>query len=283
MKLPKSVHLVEVGPRDGLQGSPHYIEPVDKIRLIDQLSDCGFKTVEATSFVSPEWIPQLRDHAEVFQGIHKNPDIRYPVLVPNQKGFETALAAGVKTIALFTATSDAFTQKNINCTVAESFKRFEPVVKLAHQHQIDIRAYISTVIACPYAGETKPTAVAEVAKQFQALGCYEISLGDTTGVGTSETIQPMIESVASVIPMEQLAGHYHDTHTHALDNIRTSLSMGMTTFDSSVAGLGGCPYAKSAKGNVATEAVVQLMDSLGISTGIDLEKLMQVVVFIETF
>jgi hydroxymethylglutaryl-CoA lyase len=271
--LPQRVRLVEMGPRDGLQNEKAIVPTATKIALIEQLADTGLQAVEVTSFVSPKWVPQMADHAEVLRGIAKKPGVAYPVLTPNLKGFEAALAAGAQEVAIFGAASESFSQRNINCSIAESLARFKPVCDAARDAKVRVRGYISCVVACPYEGAIAPQAVADIAETLLAMGCYEISLGDTIGAGTPGSIGRMIESVAHVVPMGQLAGHYHDTYGQALANIYASLQMGMATFDSSVAGLGGCPYAKGATGNVATEDVLYLLHGLGIKTGVDLDAL----------
>jgi hydroxymethylglutaryl-CoA lyase len=244
-----------------------------KLELIGRLADAGLAAVEATAFVSPKWIPQMADHTEVLEGIRRKPGVSYPVLTPNLKGFEAARAAGATEVAVFGAASESFSRKNINCTIAESLERFRPVTDAAREAGIKVRGYISCVLGCPYEGEIAPAKVAEVARALHDMGCYEISLGDTIGVGTPGKTQAMIEACAGQVPIARLAGHYHDTYGQALANIYASLEMGVATFDSSVAGLGGCPYAKGASGNVATEDVVYMLDGLGIETGIDLAKL----------
>lgn len=243
MALPKHVKIVEVGPRDGLQNEPAPVPTATKIALIERLADAGLRVVEATAFVSPRWVPQMADNADVLAGLERKPGVAYPVLVPNMKGFEAALAAGVEEIAVFGAASESFSQRNINCSIAESLERFRPVVEAARAHHIRVRGYLSCVIACPYEGPIAPARVADVAERLYALGCYEISLGDTIGVGTPGQVKAMIEAVARRVPIEKLAGHYHDTYGQALANIYASLELGVAAFDSSVAGLGGCPYA----------------------------------------
>jgi isopropylmalate/homocitrate/citramalate synthase len=278
--FPKSVKIVEVGPRDGLQNEKQVIPAATKISFIDRLSETGLKTIEATSFVSPKWIPQLADAEEVYKGILKRPGVAYPVLVPNEKGMERALAAGAKEIAVFTAASETFNQKNINCSIAESIERFKPVMALASMHGIRVRGYISTVIGCPYEGPIKPEAVARVAKALASIGCYEISLGDTIGVGTPVKAQAMLSAAAAEVPMAQLAVHFHDTYGQALANIHACLELGVATVDGSTSGLGGCPYAKGATGNVATEDVLFMLTGMGIATGVDLVKLLAAGAFI---
>jgi hydroxymethylglutaryl-CoA lyase len=273
MTLPDKVKIVEVGPRDGLQNEKQVVPAAVKIELIERLGAAGLRTIEATAFVSPKWVPQMGDNAEVMAGIRRRPGVSYPALVPNLKGFEQALAAGAQEIAVFGAASEAFSQKNINCSIAESLERFRPVAEAARSHNIRVRGYVSCVLGCPYQGEVAPEAVAGVAQALADMGCYEISLGDTIGVGTPGATQRMLDEVLLRVPVEKLAGHYHDTWGQALANIYASLEMGVAVFDASVAGLGGCPYAAGASGNVATEDVVYLMHGLGIETGVDLEHL----------
>ena len=280
MSLPRKVRIVEVGPRDGLQNEPANVPTAVKIELIERLADAGLPVVEATAFVSPKWVPQMSDSAEVFAGIRKRPGVAYPALVPNMKGFEAARAAGAEEIAVFGAASETFSRKNINCSIEQSLERFAPVVKAARARKMSVRGYISCAAGCPYEGEVKPQAVAAVAEKLYRMGCYEISLGDTIGVGTPGRIRAMIGAVAKKVPIGRLAGHYHDTYGQALANIYASLEAGVRTFDSSVAGLGGCPYAKGATGNVATEDVVYMLDGLGIETGVDLMKVLRTGQFI---
>jgi hydroxymethylglutaryl-CoA lyase len=270
--LPRRVRIVEVGPRDGLQNEKAEVPTRVKIELIERLADAGLPAVEATAFVSPKWIPQMADHTEVLEGIRRKPGVSYPVLTPNLKGFHAAQAAGATEVAVFGAASESFSKKNINCSVAESLERFRPVAQAASAARIKVRGYISCVLGCPYEGEIAPEKVAAVAQALHEMGCYEISLGDTIGTGTPGKTQAMIEAVARRVPLAMLAGHYHDTYGQALANIYASLELGVATFDSSVAGLGGCPYAKGASGNVATEDVVYLLEGLGIETGVDLGK-----------
>ncbi|HEY3858279.1 MAG TPA: hydroxymethylglutaryl-CoA lyase [Gammaproteobacteria bacterium] len=278
--MPKAVKIVEVGPRDGLQNEKSIISSADKIKFIDLLSDTGLKTIEATSFVSPKWIPQLADAEEVYKGIAKKPGVAYPVLIPNERGMERALPVGVKEIAVFTAASETFNQKNINATIAESIERFKPVMAIAAKHSIRVRGYISTVIGCPYEGAIKPEAVARVAKDLAAIGCYEISLGDTIGVGTPVKAQAMLKAAAAEVPMDRLAVHFHDTYGQALANIHACLELGIAVVDSSTSGLGGCPYAKGATGNVATEDVLFMLTGMGIETSVDMTKLLAAGAFI---
>lgn len=271
--LPQHVRLVEVGPRDGLQNEQQPISVADKVQLVDDLSAAGLSSIEVGSFVSPKWVPQMAGSAEVFAAITQRPGVNYSALTPNLKGFEAALAAGIKEVAVFAAASEAFSQKNINCSISESLERFAPVMAAAQAHDIRVRGYISCVLGCPYDGEVAPEQVSSIARELIAMGCYEVSLGDTIGVGTAGATRRLFEIAARDIPREQLAGHFHDTYGQALANIYASLLEGISVFDSSVAGLGGCPYAKGATGNVATEDVLYLLNGLGIDTGIDLERL----------
>jgi len=272
--FPKAVKIVEVGPRDGLQNEKAIIPAAAKIGFINRLSETGLKTIEATSFVSPKWIPQLADAEEVFKGIKKKPGVAYPVLVPNEKGMERALACGAREIAVFTAASESFNQKNINASIAESIERFKPVMAMAAKAGVRVRGYISTVIGCPYEGAIRPEAVAKVAKELAAIGCYEISLGDTIGVGTPVKAQAMLKAAAAEVPMDKLAVHFHDTYGQALANIHACLELGVAVVDSSTSGLGGCPYAKGATGNVATEDVLFMLTGMGIDTGVDMGRLL---------
>ena len=269
----KKVRLVEVGPRDGLQNEAGEVPTAIKVELIERLADAGLPAVEATAFVSPKWVPQMADHTEVLERVRRKPGVSYPVLTPNLKGFEAARAAGATEVAVFGAASEAFSKKNINCSIAESLDRFRPIVELSLKEKIRVRGYVSCVLGCPYEGEVAPARVAEVAGALDDMGCYEISLGDTIGVGTPGKAKAMIEACARRVPLERLAGHYHDTYGQALANIYASLEAGVTTFDASVAGLGGCPYAAGASGNVATEDVVYMLHGLGIETGVDLRRL----------
>lgn len=273
--LPQRVKIVEVGPRDGLQNEKQVVPTEVKIELIARLGRAGLQAIEATSFVSPRWVPQMGDSAAVMAGIERLPGVAYAVLTPNMKGLEAALAAGCDEVAVFGAASESFSQKNINCSIAESLERFRPVVKTARQHSVRVRGYVSCVLGCPYEGDIAPEAVAAVADALYDMGCYEISLGDTIGVGTPGKAQRMLEAAARRVPMDRLAGHYHDTYGQALANIYASLEMGVAVFDSSVAGLGGCPYAVGASGNVATEDVVYMLNGLDIDTGVDLDLLFE--------
>lgn len=273
MNLPEYVKMVEVSPRDGLQNEPAPVPTEVKIQLIDYLSAAGLSVVEATSFVSPKWVPQMADNAAVMAGIRRQPGVAYPVLTPNLKGFEGALAAGVEEVAVFGAASESFCRRNINCSIAESLDRFEPIMVAAKRRQLRVRGYVSCVLGCPYEGEIAPAAVAEVAERLYRMGCYEISLGDTIGVGTPGKARAMVTAVAARVPVERLAAHFHDTYGQALANIYAVMQLGVTVIDGSVAGLGGCPYAKGASGNVASEDVLYMLNGLGIETGVDLGKL----------
>jgi hydroxymethylglutaryl-CoA lyase len=267
---------VEVGPRDGLQNEPGQVSTDVKVELIERLAEAGLPAVEATAFVSPKWIPQMADHTEVMERIRRKPGVSYPVLTPNLKGFEAARAAGATEVAIFGAASEAFSKKNINCSIAESLERFKPVTQAARASGIRIRGYVSCVLGCPYEGDIAPEKVAEVAGALYDMGCYEVSLGDTIGTGTPGKTKAMIEACAKRVPLERLAGHYHDTYGQALANIYASLEMGVATFDASVAGLGGCPYAAGASGNVATEDVIYMLNGLGVRTGVDLDRLVDI-------
>ena len=271
--LPNKVKIVEVGPRDGLQNEKEVVPTATKIELIERLASAGLRVIEATSFVSPKWVPQMGDNTAVLQGIRRHPDTVYAALTPNLQGFDGAIEAGATEVAIFAAASESFSRKNINCSISESLKRFEPIVSAASALEIRVRGYVSCVVGCPYEGDIASGQAASVARTLYDMGCYEVSLGDTIGVGNPASIARLIEACARKIPSEHLAGHYHDTYGMAIANIHASLQLGMATFDSSVAGLGGCPYAKGASGNVATEDVVYLLHGLGIETGIDLATL----------
>jgi len=273
--MPNQVRIVEVGPRDGLQNEKAIVPTPVKIELIDRLSATGLQTVEATSFVSPKWVPQLADAAEVYTGIHKKPGLRYPVLVPNLQGYERAREVGVEEIAVFTAASEAFNRKNINASIAESLERFAPVIERAKADQVAVRGYVSTVLGCPYQGDVPLADVVRVAKALHGMGCYEISLGDTIGIGTPAKARAMLAAVAEEVPISALAIHFHDTHGQALANILACLELGVGVIDSAVSGVGGCPYARGASGNVASEDVVYMLHGMGIATGIDLDKLVE--------
>jgi len=273
---PSAVRIVEVGPRDGLQNEPGDIIPTAvKVELINRLAEAGLSYVESASFVSPKWVPQMGDAADVMQTIHRKAGVTYAALTPNLKGLEGAIAAGVDEVAVFGASSESFTQKNINCSIKESLERFVPVIERAREANIKVRGYVSTVMGCPYEGDIAPAQVASVCRDLYDMGCYEISLGDTIGVGTPIKAKTMLEAVAAEIPVEKLAAHFHDTYGQALANLYAVIEEGVAVVDTSVAGLGGCPYAKGASGNVATEDVLYMLNGLGIETGVDLNKLVQ--------
>lgn len=271
--LPTHVRIVEVGPRDGLQNEKTIVPTAVKVELIDRLSDTGLQTIEATSFVSPKWVPQLADAADVYAAIHRKSGVRYPVLVPNLQGYERARSVGAAEIAVFTAASEAFNQKNINASIDESIARFVPVMERARADGVAVRGYVSTVLGCPYQGDVPLADVVRVAKRLHDLGCYEVSLGDTIGIGTPARARAMLAAVAEQVPMSALAVHFHDTRGQALANILACLELGVAVVDSSVSGAGGCPYAHGATGNVASEDVVYMLHGMGIATGIDMEKL----------
>jgi hydroxymethylglutaryl-CoA lyase len=273
MNLPKRVRIVEVGPRDGLQNEKQAIPTAAKIQLIENLVDAGLTYIEAGSFVNPKWVPQMADSGEVFAGIARKPGVTYAALTPNLQGYERAIAVNANEVAIFAAASEAFSQKNINCSISESIQRFEALISSAKAEQIPVRGYISCVVGCPYSGAVDVQTVASIANELLAMGCYEISLGDTIGVGTAGQIKHLIETLARDIPIEKIAAHMHDTYGQALANIYAALEMGVSVVDSSVAGLGGCPYAVGATGNIATEDVVYLLNGLGIEHGVDLDKL----------
>lgn len=283
MSFPKKVKLVEVGPRDGLQNEATIVPTQVKIEFINHLSETGLTVIEVGSFVSSKWVPQMADSDQVLKNIIKKSGVNYPVLVPNLQGFESALAAGAKEISIFAAASETFSQKNINCSIDESLLRFSEVMVAAKQHNIRVRGYVSCVLGCPYEGEIKPEAVATIADKLFQMGCYEISLGDTIGVGTPHKAQRMIETVSKKIAKEHLAVHFHDTYGQALANIYAVLEQGIAIVDSSVAGLGGCPYAKGASGNVASEDVVYMLNGLNVDTGVNLDKLIHAGQFICEF
>ncbi|KAF5290667.1 hypothetical protein FQR65_LT01957 [Abscondita terminalis] len=279
-KTETAVRIVEVGPRDGLQNEKTIVPTQTKIEFINKLSQTGLRSIEVTSFVSPKWVPQMGDNAEVFKKIDKQSDVSYPVLVPNMLGLESAVPVGVKEIAVFVAASEGFSKKNINCSIEEALKRTKQVTTAAQKENIKIRAYISCVVGCPYDGFVKPSEVTKLTENLLSLGCYEISLGDTIGVGTKTTIDNMLRSVLSVARSDQIAIHCHDTYGQALVNICAALDVGVTVVDSSVSGLGGCPYAKGASGNVATEDLVYMLQGLGVNTGVHLNRLIEVGQFI---
>jgi hydroxymethylglutaryl-CoA lyase len=281
--LPSRVRLVEVGPRDGLQNEQKLVPADTKVALIDLLTAAGCPAIEATSFVSPKWVPQMADAAEVMARIRRREGVRYPVLTPNVKGFDAALAAGADEVAVFVAATEAFSRRNINCGIAESLERAAPIFAAAKAHGVRVRGYISCVLGCPYEGDVEPGKVADVAGALFALGAYEVSLGDTIGVGTAGATKALLAAVAERVPVASLAGHFHDTYGQALTNVYAAMQMGVATFDSSVAGLGGCPYAKGATGNVASEDVLYLLNGLGIDTCIDMTKLRAAGQFISEF
>ncbi|KTC32567.1 hydroxymethylglutaryl-CoA lyase [Pseudomonas putida] len=275
MMLPEQVRIVEVGPRDGLQNEQGQVRAEDKVALVNALVAAGLKHVEVGSFVSPRWVPQMADSAAVFAAIARAPGVTYAALTPNLQGFEAAIAAGASEVAVFAAASESFSQRNINCSIAQSLQRFEPVLAAAVAHGIKVRGYVSCVLGCPYEGDIAPERVRDVGDAMLQMGCYELSLGDTLGIGTPGAARRLIDTVAQRVPRGQLAGHFHDTYGQAVANIYACLLEGVQVFDSSVAGLGGCPYAPGASGNVATEDVLYLLHGLGISTGVDLERVVQ--------
>lgn len=277
---PAFVKIVDVGPRDGLQNEAKTISVADKIKYIHMLADAGLTYIEAGAFVSPKWVPQMADTEHVLAALDLKGPVTYSVLVPNMKGMESAIAAGVREVAVFAAASESFSQKNINCSIDESIERFLPVMAAAKEKNIRVRGYVSCVMGCPYEGDIAPEAVARVSKKLADIGCYEISLGDTIGTGTPLKTRKMLDEVLDVLPKEKLALHFHDTHHRAIENLDVGLSYGISVIDSSTGGIGGCPYAKGATGNVATEAVLQMLESRGIRTDIDLQKLMQPARFI---
>ncbi len=269
-----TVRIVEVGPRDGLQNEKALIATADKISLIEQLAATGLRSVEATAFVSPKWVPQMADAAEVYSGLAQRAGVDYPVLVPNLQGYERARAVGVREVAIFGAASEGFSKANINASIAESLERFAPVVEAAKHDGVAVRGYVSTVLGCPYQGAVPVADVVRVAKALHDMGCYEISLGDTIGVGTPRKAVAMLRAVASEVPINQLAVHFHDTYGQAVGNVAACLEAGVRVVDAAVSGTGGCPYAKGASGNVATEDIVYLLDGMGFAHGVDLDALM---------
>ncbi|MDY0073912.1 MAG: hydroxymethylglutaryl-CoA lyase [Thauera sp.] len=282
MGLPAAVRIVEMGPRDGLQNEKQLVRTDTKVELVRRLEQAGLQAIETTSFVSPKWVPQMGDNSEVLIRVlaEAKAGVAYPVLTPNLQGFEAALAAGAQEVAVFGAASESFSQKNINCSIAESLERFRPVTDAAQAAGVKVRGYVSCVVGCPYEGAIAPAAVAAVAATLRDMGCYEISLGDTIGVGNPASIARMLEAVMAKVPVGQLAGHYHDTYGMAVANIHASLQLGVRVFDAAVGGLGGCPYAVGASGNVATEDVVWLLHGMGIDTGIDLDALVDTAAWI---
>ena len=277
-----SVRIVEMGPRDGLQNEKQLVSLATKLELIERLAAAGLREIEATSFVSPKWVPQMGDHDALMRALPRRAGVSYPVLTPNLQGFHAAMEAGADYVAVFAAASEAFSKKNINCSIAESIERFLPVMAEARDRGVKVRGYVSCVIACPYEGAVAPAKVAEVAQRLVDIGCHEVSLGDTIGVGTPASVQRLLEAVAARVPLERLAGHYHDTYGMAVANVHASYVFGLRTFDASVGGLGGCPYAKGATGNVATEDLVYLLHGLGTDTGIDLDALVDVASWISS-
>jgi hydroxymethylglutaryl-CoA lyase len=280
MNIPRKVKMVEVGPRDGLQNEARSVPTAVKIELIDRLADAGLPVIEATAFVSPKWVPQMADNAQVMAGIRRKPGVSYPVLVPNRKGLDAAIAAGCDEVVVFGAATEAFSRRNTNCTIAEGLARFSEVCAEAIAKGLRVRGDVSVCLGCPYEGEVKPEQVTRVARELFAMGCYEITIADTIGAGTPGKTRAVIEAVAKHIPAAKLAGHFHDTYGQALANTLAALECGVTTFDSSVAGLGGCPYAKGATGNIASEDVLYMLDGLGIETGVDMGKLIDAGEFI---
>lgn len=278
MEMPATeASIVEVGPRDGLQNEKQPVSTATKLELIDRLAASGIRTIEATAFVSPKWVPQMADHEDIMRKLHRREGVRYPVLAPNLKGFEAAVAAGADEVAVFAAASEAFSRRNINCSIDESLKRFEPVMAAAAAHgNVRVRGYVSCVVACPYEGAVDPGRVADVSARLIAMGCYEVSLGETIGVATPGDVTRMLERVLRDVPAERLAGHYHDTYGMAAANVLASYQTGLRVFDSSISGLGGCPYAKGATGNLATEDLVYLLHGIGARTGVDLDRLVDV-------
>ena len=274
MPIPKKVNMVEVGPRDGLQNEAQNVPTAVKIELIDRLTDAGMPVVQATAFVSPKWVPQMADNAAVMAGIRRRPGVRYPVLVPNRKGLDAAIAAGCDEVVVFGAVSETFSKRNTNCTVDEGLARFSEVCAEAIARGLKVRGDVSVCLGCPYEGEVKPAQVTRVARELYAMGCFQVTICDTIGTGTPGKTRAVIEDVAKYVPIEKLAGHFHDTYGQALANTLAALECGIATFDSSIAGLGGCPYAKGATGNVASEDVLYMLDGLGIETGVDMVKLM---------
>ncbi len=273
--LPSSVKIVEVGPRDGLQNETTPVSAADKVALIEMLSDAGLTYIESGSFVSPKWVPQMATSAEIFSTLHRDKNVTYAALTPNMRGFEAAMSVNADEVAIFGAASESFSQKNINCSIEESLERFIPIMQAAKSADIKVRGYVSCVLGCPYEGNIAPDQVAKVAEKLFIMGCYEVSLGDTIGVGTPAKVQNMIKAVATRVPIDKLAVHFHDTYGQALTNIYAALQMGVKVIDSAIAGLGGCPYAKGASGNVATEDVVYMLNGLDIKTSVDFEKLLK--------
>ncbi len=280
MSSAEFVRIVEVGPRDGLQNEARIVPTQAKVELIERLAEAGLTFIEATAFVSPKWVPQMADHAEVLRGIRRRPGVIYSALTPNLQGFEAALASGATEVAVFAAASETFSRKNINCSIAESFDRFMPVMEAARKAGLRVRGYVSCALGCPYEGEVAPTAVSVVAQRLLESGCYEISLGDTIGTGTPKQVNAMLQAVSKHVPISRLAGHFHDTYGQALANIYAALEFGVRVFDASVSGLGGCPYAPGALGNVATEDLLYMLNGMGLESGVDMPKLISAGAFI---
>jgi len=283
MSFPQQVKIVEVGPRDGLQNESVTVPAEIKVQLVEKLADAGLRVIESGAFVSPKWVPQMATSGEVFRQIRQREGVSYPMLVPNLKGLELAHAAGVKEVALFAAATETFSQKNTNCSIAESIERFNAVIDAAQRLDIKVRGYVSCVLGCPYEGEVSADTVLMITEKLFEKGCYEVSLGDTIGVGTASQAQALVDKLARVVPVERLAAHFHDTYGQALANIHAVLQSGVSVIDSSVAGLGGCPYAKGATGNVATEDVVYMLHGMGYQTGVDMDKLLDAGRFISDF
>ncbi len=283
MSFPEQVKIVEVGPRDGLQNESSTVPAEIKVELVEKLAEAGLSVIESGAFVSPKWVPQMATSGEVFASIDRRNNVSYPMLVPNLKGLELALAAGVEEIALFAAASETFSQKNTNCSIAESIERFNEVIDQAQAAGLKIRGYISCVLGCPYEGKVSFDTVSMLAQELIEKGCYEVSLGDTIGVGTAGQAQELVEVLSQQVPVQQLAAHFHDTYGQALANIHAVMQCGIAVVDSSVAGLGGCPYARGATGNVATEDVVYMLNGMGIETGVDMDKLLEAGRFISDF
>ncbi|MCF6305729.1 MAG: hydroxymethylglutaryl-CoA lyase [Rhodobacteraceae bacterium] len=277
--MAEHIQIFEMGPRDGLQNQKRIISLADKIRLVDMLSDCGFEKIEVASFVSPKWVPQMADSDQVLAGITRREGVVYSALAPNMRGYEAAVLAGADEVAIFASASEGFSQANINCSIKESIVRFRPILAAAKADNIPVRGYISCVIECPYDGVTEPQKVAELAALLMEAGCYAVSLGDTIGAGAPDTVKQMLAAVLAMVPASDLAGHFHDTHGRALDNIGTSLDMGLRVFDAAVGGLGGCPFAPGAAGNVDTVSVVDMLHQRGFETGLDVDKLVRSAAF----
>ncbi|BFM07757.1 hydroxymethylglutaryl-CoA lyase [Halioxenophilus aromaticivorans] len=283
MTIPQRVKIVEVGPRDGLQNETALVPSDIKIQLVEKLAATGLSAIECGSFVNPKWVPQMADSAAVFSGIQRQPGVTYSALTPNLKGLESAIAAGVDEVAVFGSCTEAFSLKNINCSIEESLARFKPLMRAAEQANLKVRAYLSCAFGCPYSGEVSPLQVAKVARQLEDLGCYEIAISDTIGTGTPALVESVVNAVAGSLPLQQLAMHFHDTQGRALANVEQSLKMGITVFDSAIGGLGGCPYADGASGNLATEALVGLLHNKGVETGVDLAQCWVVGEFINAY